>query len=239
MSAIPEEPVKLDAFLELARSRRAVRHFSDEPIPDEVLEGILEAGRWAPSGYNLQPVQFWVVTAQATKEALWAACFKQDQIREAPVILIPAANRQVARDNLERVKRQDLEVGGINEEYAAKLEQFVKLGFGRGPLGLAWALKAILVPLGHLFFPLPEFPSQRLRVWLNRQTALSAMNLMLAARAAGYDSCPMEGIDEARVRRAVGIPSSFVVPLILAVGRAAEPPGPKSRIPLEDLVHRV
>lgn len=36
-------------------TRRSVRVFKDEDISDEDIEGILEAGRWAPSGLNNQP----------------------------------------------------------------------------------------------------------------------------------------------------------------------------------------
>lgn len=43
-------------------TQRAVRRFSDRPVPDEALERILEAGRRAPSSKNTQPWEFVVVT---------------------------------------------------------------------------------------------------------------------------------------------------------------------------------
>src|SRR3954451_21330057 len=43
-------------------SRRNVRSFRDEPIPDEALDRVLEAGRRAPSSQNWQPWDFVVVT---------------------------------------------------------------------------------------------------------------------------------------------------------------------------------
>lgn len=43
-------------------TQRAVREFSDRPIPDEALDRILEAGRRAPSSKNTQPWEFVVVT---------------------------------------------------------------------------------------------------------------------------------------------------------------------------------
>jgi nitroreductase len=42
-------------------SLRAVRHFTDQSIPDEVLERILQAARWTGSAKNTQPWQFVVV----------------------------------------------------------------------------------------------------------------------------------------------------------------------------------
>jgi nitroreductase len=46
-------------------SRRNVRVFEDRPLPDEVLDQILEAGRRAPSSRNWQPWDFIVVTDRA------------------------------------------------------------------------------------------------------------------------------------------------------------------------------
>jgi nitroreductase len=46
------------AFLELIKERRSIRAFLDKPIPEEEIEMILEAGRWAPSASNRQPWNF-------------------------------------------------------------------------------------------------------------------------------------------------------------------------------------
>lgn len=51
-------------------SRRQVRSFTKDPIPDETLGRILEAGRRAPSARNGQPWDFVVVTDQAAKDEL-------------------------------------------------------------------------------------------------------------------------------------------------------------------------
>ena len=47
---------------EAVTSRRAVRRFTDEPVPRELLERVLSAAAWAPSGSNLQPWHIYVVT---------------------------------------------------------------------------------------------------------------------------------------------------------------------------------
>jgi nitroreductase len=46
---------------EAVRSRRAVRAFTDEPVSREVLERVLSAAAWAPSGSNIQPWHVYVV----------------------------------------------------------------------------------------------------------------------------------------------------------------------------------
>jgi len=48
-------------FLELAKSRRSVRQYRQEKIPREQIEKIIEAGLWAPSAFNEQPIKFFVL----------------------------------------------------------------------------------------------------------------------------------------------------------------------------------
>ena len=47
---------------EAVTSRRAVRGFTDEPVSREVLERVVSAAAWAPSGSNIQPWHIYVVT---------------------------------------------------------------------------------------------------------------------------------------------------------------------------------
>jgi len=53
---------------EAVLSRRAVRGFTDRPIPKEVLERVLSATAWSPSGSNLQPWNIYVVTGAPLAE---------------------------------------------------------------------------------------------------------------------------------------------------------------------------
>lgn len=53
-------------MLEIIKTRRSVRRFKPELIPDDLLDKILEAGRWAPSGLNNQAWRFAIVTNRET-----------------------------------------------------------------------------------------------------------------------------------------------------------------------------
>ena len=57
----------MDVF-EAIRNRRSVRRWLDKPVPEEMIEQILEAGRWAPSAGNFQPWAFIVIQDPETKE---------------------------------------------------------------------------------------------------------------------------------------------------------------------------
>ncbi len=59
-----------DAFLELVKKRRSIRRFKPDSVPDEYIEKIIEAARWAPSGANSQPWEFVVIKDQETKDKI-------------------------------------------------------------------------------------------------------------------------------------------------------------------------
>ena len=62
--------MEYDAFLELVQNRRSVRRFKPEDVPDEYIDRIIEAARWAPSGYNTQPWEFVVVRDKKLKDEI-------------------------------------------------------------------------------------------------------------------------------------------------------------------------
>jgi len=57
-------------LMEIIKGRRAVRKFKDKKIPKEHLLKILEAGIWAPSGSNIQPWEFILITQEPTIEKI-------------------------------------------------------------------------------------------------------------------------------------------------------------------------
>ena len=51
-------------------SRRSVRNFKDKPVPDPIIQRVLEAGRFAPSAGNCQPWKFIVITNKSLIEEI-------------------------------------------------------------------------------------------------------------------------------------------------------------------------
>ena len=74
--------------LETIRIRRSVRKYRRDPIPESVLDPLLEALRLAPSACNNQPWRFVVVTDAETRKALAHAARDQMFIADAPVIIV-------------------------------------------------------------------------------------------------------------------------------------------------------
>jgi nitroreductase len=63
-----------DEFLQLVRSRRSIRRLKPDPISNEIIDQIIEAARWAPSGFNTQPWEFIVVRKQTLKYRIAEIC---------------------------------------------------------------------------------------------------------------------------------------------------------------------
>jgi nitroreductase len=66
-------------FREEIESRRSVRDFDPDPIPDGVLEDVLRAASSAPSGANMQPWTFVVVRDAALKRAIREAAEQEER----------------------------------------------------------------------------------------------------------------------------------------------------------------
>lgn len=83
-------------ILDLIKRRRSIRHFDGRALPDEQIGMILEAGRWAPSGANVQPWRFIVVTKKETLAAMAERCyhkmFKSRHVGEAGAVVVICAD---------------------------------------------------------------------------------------------------------------------------------------------------
>lgn len=74
------------SFAELIRARYAVRAYRPDPVPDELLAQVLEAGRLAPTASNRQPIGI-VVIHTAGREAELGRLYSRDWFAAAPVVL--------------------------------------------------------------------------------------------------------------------------------------------------------
>ncbi len=72
-----------------------------------------------------------------------------------------------------------------------------------------------------------------------RSCGIAAQTLMLAAKAMGYDSCPMIGFEPDKVAELIRLPEDHLIALMLVVGKAKEPARERpGQIPLEEVLFR-
>ncbi len=60
----------MNDIYEMMSTLRAVRRLRTDPIPDDVMDRVLQAAAWAPTGGNMQPWRVIVVTSSERKQAL-------------------------------------------------------------------------------------------------------------------------------------------------------------------------
>lgn len=108
---------------EVIRARRSVRKYRSDPLPEEKLQRIWEAVRWAPSACNIQPWLFLIVKSQATRNRLMGII--QSWALEAPVLVVALGNRETAwrRDN-ESIHPVDVAIAVEHLVLAATAEGF-------------------------------------------------------------------------------------------------------------------
>jgi len=85
-------PLSPESALALLKGRRSIRRYRPDPVPDEMVEQLLEAGRWAPSASNRQPWAFIVVRDEAIRRevAQHAAYYfiRWAHVAEAPLLIV-------------------------------------------------------------------------------------------------------------------------------------------------------
>ena len=200
----------LKPLTEVLLERRATNSFTDEEVPEEYLNAILELGAQAPSGYNLQPWRFVVVRGAENRRRLQQVAFNQPKVGQAPVVVIAV---------------------GMKEEWKARAGEVFREGAERG---MGSPDKAEQAAQGAIQFVSTLDPA----LWVNRHTMIAVTTIMLVAEAYGFDTAPMEGFDAAAVRREFGIPEEGEVVALLAIGRAAPPDKPYTgRFELERIAY--
>lgn len=93
----------MDTF-KLIKTRRSIRKFSDEPVSDKVIDTILEAGTWAPSGLNNQPWRFSVIRNKALKDKISELTHYSKIVQRANVLIAVFLDNAASYDRTKDVQ---------------------------------------------------------------------------------------------------------------------------------------
>ncbi len=86
------------------KSRRSIRKFSNAPVAEDLVEKVLEAGRWAPSGLNNQPWRFAVIRDAAIRDMLSRLTHYSLVIKRAQVLIAVFLDNSVSYDRTKDVQ---------------------------------------------------------------------------------------------------------------------------------------
>jgi nitroreductase len=204
---------------EVMRTTSAVRQFTNDPLPDEILYTILDNARFAPSGGNRQGTRIVIIRDRGTRQALVD-------------LTIPGAKKYVAQRragenpwntiNPSRVSDDQIAATEVPESFTAPLLESAVVLVVCVDLRMVAALDKELDRVGIVggasVYPL---------VW----------NILLAARNEGFGGTitTMAVAEEPRMRQLLGIPDTYAVACVVPLGKPAHQPRKLSRLEVAEL----
>lgn len=230
--------------------RRSVRVYRDEPIDPEKVKTCIENAVLAPTSSNLQLWEFFQVTDPDVQSRIVEACMNQPAARTAQQLVVVVARkdkwRARAKANIAFLEKG---FGKKPKNQYSKREKFVFSYYRKlipslytDFLGILGFLKFIAFSIAGLFRPMyRQVRASDMRIVAHKSAALAAQNFMISMAAIGYDTCPMEGHDSLRVKKALGLPSGAEINMVIGCG-IREPEGvygPRFRVPFEEVYRRV
>ncbi|MDX1453682.1 MAG: nitroreductase family protein [Oleiphilaceae bacterium] len=236
------DDILADEFIKVVESRRSVRRFTNDPVPDEVVDKCLDLAMLAPNSCNLQPWEFYWIKTPEKRAKIVDACLSQNAARTAQQLIAVVARTDTWRKHCAQQISHwpDEKMPKIVENFYRKV---APIQYYQGPFDAFGYAKKAFYGLVGLARPVPRGPYSKheMETWAVKSTALAAENLMLAFRAFGYDTCPMEGFDAVRANRVLNIPKDGQIIMFVAVGKRADNGIYNSRLrfPREDFIHIV
>ena len=203
--------------MEAIAQRRSVRNFKPDPLPTEVLKQLVEAARLAPSGSNLQPWRFLVVTDSQERKQLRALAANQRFIEEAPAVFVCCADLDAYQPGATRRKGQEVVLDGYVPEASVDASSSVPASS-----------------------TVPD-PAQDLRIRVQSavlNVAIAVEHIVLAAESQGLGSCWVGAFNGKGVRDMFGLPRNILVLALLPVGVPAGVLPPRPRMEQEEILLR-
>ncbi|TBL80351.1 nitroreductase family protein [Paenibacillus thalictri] len=196
---------------EAMTERHSVKKFEKgRQIPESTLTGLLQLAHTAPSSWNLQHWKFIVIEDQSVKDNVLPIAFHQSQVSDCSALIVVLADLE-ANLNAEEIYSDAVKQGLMSEEVKQTLKSQVNNAYERPNVGLIEGYK---------------------------NSSFAAMQLMLAAKGYGLDSCPMGGFDQQKLVDTLHIPSRYAPSLLIAIGYASEPAYRSTRMELDKVIVR-
>ena len=217
----PEVKIDKEEFIKVVESRRSVRVFKKDSIKEEHIKECLELALLAPTSSNLQCWEFYWVRSKDKKEKLKTYCLEQLAARTAQELIVCVARTDTWKQNKNKILKYLQENNSKSKSALSYYQKIVPLVYTQGPFGILGFMKRILIFFIGMFKVVPREPTSLsdMRVWAHKTTALACENLMLALRAYGYDSCPMEGMDSKKIGKMLRLTRKSEVCMVIGVGK--------------------
>ncbi|MEK4538301.1 nitroreductase family protein [Peribacillus sp. FSL K6-1552] len=198
-------------FITIAKERRSVRQYDAEYVmTEEEIREILDIAIQAPSSSNLQPWRFLVIQDKQTQQELLPIAHNQQQIVDASAVIAVLADIEGYK-NAERIYGELVNKGIMKNEIKEPYVASIMHNYGN--FSAEKALSVAMIDGG-----------------------LVSMQIMLAAKAKGYDTVPMGGFDENKFVDAFNVPENFKPVMLISLGKGMKAGFEKVRLPLDTLI---
>lgn len=199
-------------FQAILKDRRSIRQFDESvKISKEEMTNILQDTITAPSSVNMQPWRFVVAESSTAKEKLTPLVrFNQNQNNTSSAMILIFG---------------DLKNFDYSEQiYGTAVEQ------GLMPAEVKEQQLSVLTPL------YKQIPEDKMKETVLIDGSLVAMQLMLIARAYGYETSPIGGFERDQLAAAFDLdPQRYVPVMIVAIGKGLDAGYPSYRLPVADI----
>ncbi|CAH0261041.1 Putative NAD(P)H nitroreductase YodC [Peribacillus sp. Bi96] len=196
-------------FKEIVTGRRSIKNYDQSvKISREEMEEILTLATLAPSSINMQPWRFLVIESPEAKATLAPlARFNQNQVETSSAVIAVFGDLKNF-DNAEEIYGKAVELGYM-------------------PLDVK---EGILASFAGYF---ENITNEQMKDVVLVDGGLVSMQLMLAARAYGYDTNAIGGYEKDKIAEAFGLEKERYVPVMLiSIGKAADNGHQSVRLPI-------
>jgi len=232
-------------FQRIIEYRRSNRKFdANTPVPNEVIQTSIERAILSPNSSNMQLWEFHWIQSKEMLEIFVPLCLGQSAAQTAQHMVVFVTRKDKwksrAKWNLDMVKASI--VGEPDKAQKMGMNYYGKvmpLLYTNDPLGFMSLVRrsiSFFAGLRKPFFRTGGSANQR--VGVHKSCALADQTFMLSIAAEGFHTCPMEGFDEKRVKKALNLPRGAEINMVISVGLGTEPGiwGPRMRVPNEEVI---
>ncbi len=191
------------------KTRRSIRKFKPEPIPDEYITELIEAARLAPSGSNLQPSRFVVIKSEEARARLDKAT-PLPFVSKAPVVIACCVDSE-SFGALGTRMRELQEAGAFSDTPldGPGLEKYS----GRKQMDRAAA-----------------------EAYLRLNAAIAIDHITLRAIDLGLGTCWIMMFNQDKVKQVLGLGDNYNVVALIPVGYPDQSPAPRPRLDLDKIL---
>lgn len=229
-------------LFEVIQKRRSIRKFTEDRVPEEVMTKALEMAVLAPNSSNTQTWDFYWVRSDEQKKKLVEACLSQSAARTASDLLVVVASPKAWKRSQDRLIEW-VKAANAPKQVVMYYEKLIPVMYRWGIFNIIGVIRFFIFNLVGLFRPIMRRPASRrdIQEIAIKSAALAAENFVLAITAQGFATCMMEGFDEVRVKRFLKLKCSDRVVMVIGIGKESEKGtwGPRYRLPITDVVHKI